>query len=143
MVDLDDEIVALEKRSISEIFAVDGEDYFRSVETQMLKGFCEGFGIILATGGGAILRAENRILLKQIGVVVWLDAEPDVLFARAMRSGRRPLLQTEDPRAVFDSLRQSRLSIYESLADFRIDSTHLGLDAVVAGILAGISRLSR
>lgn len=142
-VDSDEQIVAAENRSITEIFADQGEDYFREVETRVLQELRGTFGIILATGGGAALKPENRALLREIGRVAWLDAEPDALFERAIRSGRRPLLQTENPRAAFDRLREARISIYEDASDFRVDSTHLSHDAVAAAVLAGVSGSQR
>jgi shikimate kinase len=85
-------------------------------------GIC---GIVLSTGGGLVLRPANRQTLKKIGIVAWLDASPDALFERAMRSGKRPLLQTEDPRKTFDDLLSVRQEVYNLTADFRIDSTRL------------------
>lgn len=127
-VDTDDLIVQSEGYGIPEIFARHGEDYFREVEQRSiseLEGIC---GIVLSTGGGLVLRPANREILKRIGVVAWLDAEPDLLFERASRSGRRPLLQTENPRETFDRLLESRRDIYAEVADFRFDSTHCGHD---------------
>lgn len=122
-VDTDDLVVQAEKRSIPEIFATEGEEYFREVEQRVLEELVGVCGIILSTGGGLILRPANRETLRKIGVVAWLDAEPDILFERATRSGRRPLLQTENPRTTFDQLIASRREIYETTADFRFDST--------------------
>ena len=95
----------------------------RSLED--LVGVC---GIILSTGGGVVLREANRETLKKIGIVAWLDASPDVLFERATRSAKRPLLQTVDPRKTFDDLLSVRRALYNSAADFRIDSTQLSHD---------------
>ena len=141
--DTDDMIVQAENRSISEIFATDGENYFREVETRILResvGLC---GVIFSTGGGAVLREENRHLLRQIGIIAWLDADPDVLFERASRSGRRPLLQTENPRAAFDSLLAGRREIYAEVADFRLDSTTLGHDHAAQMLLEEALRCRR
>lgn len=127
-VDTDELVTSAENRSIAEIFAAEGEDYFREVEARVLQEMVGVCGIILSTGGGLIVREANRETLRQIGVVAWLDAEPDVLFERASRSGKRPLLQTADPRATFDQLIASRREIYAATADFRLDSTHHGHD---------------
>jgi shikimate kinase len=97
-----------------------------------LVGVC---GIILSTGGGLVLRPANRQTLKKIGIVAWLDASPDALFERAMRSGKRPLLQTEDPRKTFDDLLSVRQEVYNLTADFRIDSTRLSHDQVAQMLL--------
>jgi shikimate kinase len=141
--DTDDLIVQAENRSIPEIFASDGEEYFRDVEQRVLAetvGLC---GIVLSTGGGAILRPENRATLRRIGVVGWLDADPDILFERACRSGKRPLLQTENPREAFDRLLASRREIYTETADFRLDSTHLGHDEAAQMLLDEALRCRR
>ena len=124
-VDTDELVVQTEGRSIPEIFSRNGENYFRDVEQRSLENLVGVCGIILSTGGGLVLRPANRQTLKRIGIVAWLDASPDVLFERAMRSGKRPLLQTEDPRKTFDELLCVRRELYEMTADLRVDSTRL------------------
>ena len=119
--------------------AIQGAQYFRDLlaewrrllsrrrSLEELVGVC---GIILSTGSGLVLRPANRETLKKIGIVAWLDASPDVLFERATRSAKRPLLQTVDPRKTFDDLLSVRRALYNSAADFRIDSTRLSHDEV-------------
>jgi shikimate kinase len=141
--DTDELIVQAEGRSIPEIFATDGEAYFREVEQRVLfdaVGLC---GIILSTGGGAVLRPESRETLRRIGVVAWLDADPDILFERASRSGKRPLLQTDNPRKAFDDLLAARREIYTETADFRVDSTSLGHDEAAQMLLEEALRSRR
>jgi len=134
-VDTDELVVQREDCTISEIFALGGEQAFREVEHSVLAELVGTIGIVLATGGGAILREANRNLLHEIGIVVWLDAHPDVLFERATRGNRRPLLQTANPRESFDTLLSSRRSIYEATADFRIESSYLDHDEVARTVL--------
>lgn len=134
-IDSDDLIAQAEGCTIAEIFARAGEESFRETEHRTLAALCGTQKIILATGGGAILRADNRDILRQIGVVGWLDAEPDHLFERASRSGRRPLLQVENPRAAFDHLLANRRHLYEQVADFRLDTTSLDHDAAAQAFL--------
>lgn len=134
-VDTDDVIVQTEGRSIADIFATDGEAYFREVERRVAEDFVGVCGIVLSSGGGLVLREDNRETLKKIGIVAWLDADPEVLFERATRSGKRPLLQTENPRETFDQLRASRQSFYEAAADFRLDSTQLGHEEAAQRLL--------
>jgi len=134
-IDTDEQVVKAEKRSISQIFATEGETYFRGVENQILEDLVGVAGIVLSTGGGIVIAPENRAILKKIGIVAWIDAEPDILFERASRSGKRPLLKTEDPRATFDTLRESRLDAYAEAADFRLDSSSLVHDAVAQHLL--------
>lgn len=139
--DTDDLIVQSEGCSIPEIFAAGGEEAFRNLEEKTLADLVGVAGVVLATGGGAILRETNRAAMKRIGTVAWLDADPDALFERASRSHRRPLLQTEDPRKTFDDLLESRRQIYEAVADFRLDSTGLGHDQVAQSLLDQTMRL--
>jgi len=141
--DTDEMIVQAEGRSISEIFATNGEAYFREVEQRVLLDAVGLCGIILSTGGGAVLRPENRATLHRIGVVAWLDADPDILFERASRSGKRPLLQTDNPRQAFDDLLAARREIYTETADFRLDSTALGHDEAAQMLLDEAMRCRR
>jgi shikimate kinase len=134
-VDTDELIVQSERRNVPEIFSQNGEVYFRDVEQRSLEKLVGICGIILSTGGGLVLRPANRQTLKKIGIVAWLDASPDALFERAMRSGKRPLLQTEDPRKTFDDLLSVRQEVYNLTADFRIDSTRLSHDQAAQMLL--------
>jgi shikimate kinase len=134
-VDTDELIVQSEGCNIPEIFSQNGEVYFRDVEQRSLEKLVGICGIILSTGGGLVLRPANRQTLKKIGIVAWLDASPDALFERAMRSGKRPLLQTEDPRKTFDDLLSVRQEVYNLTADFRIDSTRLSHDQAAQMLL--------
>lgn len=134
-VDTDDLITQTENRTIPEIFAAEGETYFREVEEKVFQDLVGVCGIILSTGGGAVLRDNNRQTMRKIGVVAWLHAQPDILFERASRTGKRPLLQTENPRETFDSLLTARLPIYQETADFCFDSDSLTHDEVAQGLL--------
>ena len=142
-VDTDELVAQTENMSIPEIFAAGGEESFREIEERVLSGLVGVAGIVLATGGGAVLREANRAAMKNIGTVAWLDADPDALFERASRSQRRPLLQTDDPRKTFDELLASRRAIYGAAADFRLDSTGLGHDEVAQSILEQAMRLKQ
>lgn len=138
--DTDDAIVETRNLSIPEIFSQLGEDGFRDLEQKVVEDLVGVAGIVLSSGGGAILREPNRAALKKIGIVVWLDADPDTLFERAIRTGRRPLLNTPNPRETFDSLLASRRHLYESLADVRFDSTHTEQDDVARKVLEEVMR---
>ena len=142
-VDTDEIIAQNAGRTIAEIFTHNGEEYFRDAEQRTLENLVGVCGIILSTGGGLILRPANRQFLKRIGIVAWLDATPDVLFERAVRSGKRPLLQTEDPRKTFDELLGVRRDLYNLTADFRIDSTQLSHDEAAQLLLEEALRRHR
>ena len=139
--DTDELVIKAEGRSIPEIFANYGEEGFRDIEQRVLADLVGVAGMVLSTGGGAILREANCEALKKIGIVVWLDSSPDVLFERAIRSGKRPLLQTPNPRETFDQLFSSRRSVYESVADFRFDSTVVEQEEAARKVLDQAMRL--
>jgi shikimate kinase len=125
---------------IPRIFRERGEEEFRKMETEVLRELVGVCGIVLATGGGLVLRDQNRELLHEIGIVVWLDAEPDVIFERVSRTQKRPLLATENPRATFDELREKRLPVYEEAAITRIDSTGLTHQQAARKVIEAASR---
>jgi len=138
--DSDELISTRAESSISEIFAVEGEEGFRRRETDELQSLIGSSNIILATGGGAILSSVNREILQQLGFIIWLHADPETLFERAARSRKRPLLDVENPRSTFFSLLESRLQLYSATAKLKIDATGLSHEQTVESILqqAGI-----
>lgn len=139
-VDTDELVAARAGRSISQIFAEFGEEAFRDMETEVLAGLGNEQQIILATGGGIVLRPVNRDHLRRIGPLVWIDADPEVLFERVSRNRRRPLLQTENPRATFDALLEKRRPIYEAAADIHVDSTGLSHEETARIIIEEVVR---
>ena len=82
IVEVDDRIIAKEGRSINQIFAESGENYFRDLETEMLKELADEDNIIVSCGGGMVLREENRRLMKENGVIIWLDATPETILEK-------------------------------------------------------------
>ncbi len=138
-IDTDAEVVADAGMSIRKIFSQEGELSFRSRETNVLQRLVDYEGIVLATGGGIVLREENRDLLRKIGPVIWLHAKPDILFERAMRSRKRPLLLVENPRERFESLLAEREALYRKSADFQVDASYLNHEETTAKILERVS----
>ncbi|MEM0945913.1 MAG: shikimate kinase [Pseudomonadota bacterium] len=114
--DSDTEIVAAANMSIPEIFARDGEAFFRRKEAQVIARLLEEERAILSTGGGAFLNADNRALIAQRGVAVWLRADLDVLWARVRHKDTRPLLRTSDPYGTLAALLKSRVPAYAEAA---------------------------
>src|SRR5690606_29611045 len=107
---------------VSLIFDIEGEQGFRKRETAALDECSQRRGIVLATGGGAILAPANQRYLKERGVVVYLRATAEELFRRVARDRSRPLLQTPDPQARIDELLAQREPIYNSLADLTLET---------------------
>jgi shikimate kinase len=138
--DTDEIISARLAKSIPDIFAEFGEEQFRRAETEALGSLSPAQPAIIITGGGIVLRDENVPHLKRLGLVVWLDAEENVLFERVSRRGNRPLLRTEDPRATLAKIRTERERRYAEASDVRIDTTKCSHEEVADMILAEIDR---
>lgn len=120
---------------ISTIFEFEGEEGFRDREQKMLQQLTQMRGIVLATGGGAILREINRNLLKSNGFVVYLQCSVDRIVERTRRDNQRPLLQTANPRARIEQLFQQRQPLYLACADYKVDTGALPGKAVVNKVL--------
>jgi shikimate kinase len=138
--DSDDLIVAAAGRPISEIFSLEGEEGFRHRESEELRKLLGADNVVLATGGGAVLREENRDFLKRIGKIVWLHSDPEILFERATRSRKRPLLEVENPRTTFNSLLEARLPVYAEACDLQVDATGLSHDQTVEKIVSTLEK---
>ena len=118
-VDCDLEIEARCGAAVAWIFDVEGEEGFRERETQMLDELTERDDILLATGGGAVLRAENREFLKR-GAVVHLDSSVELLVKRTSKDKKRPLLQNTDPSKVLHRIKRQRDPLYKEVSDVRV-----------------------
>jgi shikimate kinase len=140
--DTDEKITAKSGLTIPEIFSLHGEERFREMETEALQSFSNEKAAIIVTGGGIVLREANVDLMHQLGTIVWLDANEEVLLQRASRKGNRPLLQTEDPRNKFSELLRTRVPLYAKIAEVRIDTSTLIHDEVADMILDKIDDLT-
>ncbi len=120
---------------IPTIFEFEGEEGFRDREQKMLQQLTKMDGIVLATGGGAVLREENRQLLKENGFIVYLQCSVDRILERTRRDTQRPLLNTADPRERIETLFTQREPLYLSCADYKIDTGVLQSKVVVNHIL--------
>ncbi len=137
-VDADAEIERAAGMSIVDIFARHGEADFRSGEARVIARLLEGGPQVLATGGGAVINADTRALIKAKGVSIWLSADFDVLMRRInKRKNDRPLLQTADPEATLRALLAERDPIYAQ-ADITVQSRDVSHDAIVAEIVAAL-----
>jgi len=110
--DSDHEIEAAANMTIPEIFARDGEPFFREKETQVIARLLQEERGILSTGGGAFLAERNRDLIAEYGTSVWLNADLGVLWNRVRHKDTRPLLRTPDPRATLEGLYNQRVPLY-------------------------------
>ena len=121
-IDSDREIEARTGASIPWIFDVEGEAGFRLREQTMIDELTRRDSIVLGTGGGAVIREDNRQHLKQRGIVVYLKAEIDELLKRTAHDKNRPLLQTDEPRIILTQLLQQREPWYTEVADIVFDT---------------------
>jgi shikimate kinase len=136
LVETDDMITAKEGRSIPEIFAAEGEAYFRAAEDEALALLGLKSGEVVATGGGLPCREGRPEALRALGSVIWLDGDFDVLYRRALRGGERPMLAGKSREDVL-ALYRAREPFY-GRAHFRVDTTALGPDQVAARIAADL-----
>lgn len=119
--DSDHEVVRRCGANIPWIFDLEGEEGFRQREHSVIDDLTQLDRIVLATGGGAVLRPENRMLLHERGVVIYLDVSLEEQLRRTSADKNRPLLQTANPRAVLEKLREERRPLYEEVAHRRFE----------------------
>lgn len=146
-VDSDHEIEADLGMSIREYFAAHGEQAFRDQESAMLARIAAAGGrCVLSTGGGAVLRKENRELLHASGTVLYLRASPDEIFRRLRHDTKRPLLQVANPKARIQDLFRERDPLYREVAHYTIEAGRSSVQSLVHAIamqleLAGVRDL--
>ncbi|MEZ5484217.1 MAG: shikimate kinase [Lysobacteraceae bacterium] len=121
-VDVDQLLQQRTGASVNLIFELEGESGFRRRESELLAEVCDGDGQLIATGGGAVLDAGNRTLLKRSGFVVFLDLSVDQQLLRLSRDRTRPLLQTPDRRQRLLAMAELRRPLYLETADLVLDS---------------------
>lgn len=141
-VDADHEIERRTGVAIPVIFEIEGEAGFRRRESAMIGALTQEQDIVLATGGGVVLLEENRQVLKQLGIVVYLRADIETLVERTRRDRNRPLLQTDDPRGRIEQLLREREPIYRQIADVIIDTGTRAPSSVARAIAARLKGLN-
>lgn len=117
--DSDHEIEAAANMTVPEIFARDGEPFFRARESEVIHRLLAGAPCVLSTGGGAFLSEQNRETISTHGVSVWLDADVELLWNRVKHRDTRPLLRTDNPKRTLETLFEARVPSY-SQADVRV-----------------------
>ena len=119
---------------IPTIFEFEGEEGFRNRERQVIDDLSQEEGIVLATGGGSILRGDNRQDLAARGLVIYLQCSPEQQYSRTSRDRNRPLLQTEDPLERLRELMTERDPLYRQVADMVVSTEKRGTASVVKEI---------
>lgn len=133
--ELDSLIEEREGISIREIFEKKGEPYFRKIEKDVVREAVQKKGVIISAGGGAIIDEENFKNLKKNGVVICLEASPDVILERTKGLTTRPLLDVPDPKERIEELLKKRDPYYKK-ADFCINTDNLTVTQVVEKIIS-------
>ncbi len=137
-VDSDHHVEASTGVNIPYIFEMEGEEGFRERESRAIEELCAKKKIVLATGGGAVLRLENRQKLRENSVVFYLNVSPETQFERVRFDQQRPLLKHEDPKSVLQQLYDLRDPLYREIADYIIYSDNIPPKVVVGGIIESI-----
>ena len=121
--DTDELIEEKQGRKISDIFATDGEQAFRDMETMVLQEMLnqKKTGYVISTGGGMPVREENRELLKKLGMVFYLKAKPETVYERVKGDTKRPLLQCEDPLGRIRTMQEQREAAYKDAAHYVVE----------------------
>ena len=140
-VDSDHEIEARSGASIPWIFEIEGEDSFRRREAEVIRDLCVEDGVVLATGGGAILNANTRASLKAGGTVIYLRASVQSILQRIAHDKNRPLLQTADPRRRLEELMAQREPLYRDVAQLVIDTGRPNVQSMIQTILDQLDAL--
>ncbi|WCQ98452.1 shikimate kinase [Paracoccus aestuarii] len=138
--DSDAEIEAAAAMTISEIFARDGEAFFRAREEQVIARLLAGPVGVISTGGGAWMRAETRALIEGRALSVWLNCDPEVLWARVRQRPTRPLLQTADPKGTLLRLLAERAPVYAKADLEFLSRGHDSIEASAGRLLAALRR---
>jgi shikimate kinase len=140
VIDTDKEIEKEEKRSISDIFATEGEEYFREQETACLRKLTNTVNNqIISVGGGLPMREINRQLMHQLGQVVYLRASAETIYQRVKNDTTRPLLQGGNPQQKIKNLLNERQQDYESAADIIVDVDGKDFEQIVGEIAERLS----
>ena len=129
--DSDREIEERTGASIPLIFDLEGEEGFRKREQNIIADLCTKQHIVLATGGGAVLRKANQDSLKRSGIIVYLSADIDDLLERTAKDKNRPLLQTDNPKAILKKILIERDPIYRELADIILTTNKMTVHTAV------------
>jgi shikimate kinase len=139
-VDSDQEIEARTGVRIATIFELEGEAGFRIREEDVIAQLVNRQGIVLATGGGAVLSPTTRERLRQHGTVIYLRASAEDLWQRTRHDRSRPLLQTDDPKSRLQQLYEQRDPLYQETAHIIIDTAHQSVQRLVAQLETEIAR---
>jgi shikimate kinase len=121
-IEMDQMIEEQQGRKITEIFAEEGEPYFRDLETALVRSFDGKEGMIISCGGGVVMRPENVSIMKSNGVIVLLTASPETILSRVKNSNDRPILNGHKNVEYISELMEKRSASYNNAADVKIST---------------------
>lgn len=140
-VDTDEVIEKKVGKSIADIFDEYGEDYFRNLETEVVKELSGIRRYVISTGGGIVINRENILILKQMGLVVWLKASPETIYERVRYGSHRPLLNVDKPLEEIKRLLELREPLYAE-ADISIEVDVLQIEKIVNIIVGAYNKVA-
>lgn len=129
-IDLDEMIEKTAGKKIVQIFDEVGEDGFRDLESEVLREVSSATHAVIATGGGIVIRPENREILQRLGIVVWLDAPPEELLKRIGDDASRPMLHGNNPQKRLERLVSERRGFYAETSTIHLDTTELNPEEI-------------
>ncbi|GHU05685.1 shikimate kinase [Betaproteobacteria bacterium] len=138
-VDTDKEIESRTGVSIPTIFEIEGEDGFRKRESQVIAEISRKNGFVVATGGGGVLREENRENMRASGFVIYLNVSPQMLWERTRHDKNRPLLQVTDPLLKLNQLFTARDPLYREVANLVVEGGRMSAQGVLQYLLKELS----
>ncbi len=141
-IDSDHEIEARTGVSIPTIFDIEGEEGFRNRESTVIDELSQQRDVVLATGGGAVLRKENRSHLAARGLVLYPSATADQLYKRTRHDRNRPLLQNEDPLGTLQSLLDQRDPLYREVADLVVETDDRSVQQAIPELIEKIESIA-
>lgn len=142
-VDMDAYIVRHEKRAISDIFAENGEEYFRRAETECLREIQKEKGRIVSCGGGAVLKDENVACMKDGGVILLLTATPETVYERVKNSTDRPILNGNMNVEFITELMNKRKQRYLEVADIIVSTDQKNVNSIVREISTKLGEFAK
>ncbi len=133
--DLDEEISLSTERTIPEIFTEFGEEGFRELEEFAVQCACEKDKVVISTGGGAILSETNRLLMRESGTVILLEASIETIYSRIKDDNERPALTDYSPKEEIEKVLEKRNPLYRQTAHFAVSTDKISIEEVVKKIL--------
>ncbi|MAI70200.1 MAG: shikimate kinase [Rhodopirellula sp.] len=144
VIDLDGVVAANVGKSISEIFQDGGEVAFRDLESTALESVSQTENAVISLGGGAILRAGNRAIIRSTGVCIWLDCDAETIIRRLQQDDasleQRPALTTLDESQEIRELLKHRYPLYQEAADHRLDTAGQTIEQVADQTMEWLER---